>query len=71
MDDDIFYGNYLRDFSKDGYVHINKLYDYSFRQVNHAMVLLQKNNFKIINVSVTAIGDDMYTFAIVYQYIPE
>jgi len=71
MNDDIFHKDYLKDFSTDGYVHIIKLDNYSFRQVNHAIVLLQKNNFKIINVSITAIGEDMYTFAITYQYIPE
>lgn len=71
MNDDIFDGDCLKDFSTDGYVHIVKLDNYSFRQVNNTMVLLQKNNFKIINVSMTAIGDDVYTFAIAYQYIPE
>lgn len=63
--------DYLKGFSTDGYVHIIRLDNYSFSQVNNAMVLLQKNDFKIINVSMTAIGDDMYTFAIAYQYIPE
>ena len=71
MDDDMFHEAYLKDFSMDGYVHIIKLDNYSFSQVNHVMVLLQKNDFKIINVSMTAIGEDMYTFAITYQYIPE
>jgi len=71
MDDDMFHEAYLKDFSIDGYVHIIKLDNYSFSQVNYVMVLLQKINFKIINVSITAIGDDMYTFAITYQYIPE
>jgi len=71
MDDDMFHEAYLKDFSMDGYVHIIKLDNYSFKQVNNAMVLLQKINFKIINVSITAIGEDIYTFAIVYQYIPE
>jgi len=71
MDDDMFHEAYLKDFSMDGYVHIIKLDNYSFSRVNNAIVLLQKINFKIINVSMTAIGDDMYTFAIAYQYIPE
>jgi len=71
MNDDIFHEDCLKDFSMDGYVHIIKLDNYSFSQVNHVMVLLQKNDFKIINVSMTAIGEDMYTFAITYQYIPE
>lgn len=71
MDDDIFHKDYLKGFSTDGYVHIIKLNNYSFSQVNYIMVLLQKNNFKIINVSITAIGEDMYTFSVVYQYIPE
>jgi len=71
MDDEIFQEDYLKDFSMDGYVHIIKLDNYSFKKVNLIMVLLQKINFKIISVSITAIGDDMYTFAIAYQYIPE
>jgi len=71
MDDDMFHEAYLKDFSMDGYVHIIKLDNYSFKQVNLIMVFLQKSNFKIINVSITAIGEDIYTFAIVYQYIPE
>ena len=71
MDDDMFHEAYLKDFSMDGYVHIIKLANYSFRRVNNAIVLLQKINFKIINISMTAIGDDRYTFAIVYKYIPE
>jgi len=71
MNDDIFHEDCLKDFNTDGYVHIIKLSNYSFSQVNNAMVLLQKNNFKIINVAITAIGDNIYTFAIVYQYIPE
>jgi len=71
MNDDIFHEDYLKDFSMDGYVHIIKLDNYSFSRVNNAIVLLQKINFKIINVSMTAIGDDRYTFAIVYKYIPE
>jgi len=71
MDDDMFHKAYLKDFSMDGYVHIIKLDNYSFKQVNLIMVFLQKSNFKIINVSITAIGEDIYTFAIVYQYIPE
>ena len=62
---------YLKDFSMDGYVHIIKLDNYSFSRVNNAIVLLQKINFKIINVSITAIGEDMYTYAVIYQYIPE
>lgn len=71
MDDDIFHKDYLKGFSTDGYVHIIKLSNYSFRKVNLVMVFLQEINFKIINILITAIGDDMYTFAIVYQYIPE
>lgn len=71
MNYDIFHEDYLKGFSTDGYVHIIKLDNYSFSQVDYIMILLQKINFKIINVSITAIGDDMYTFAIAYQYIPE
>jgi len=71
MDDDMFHEAYLKDFSMDGYVHIIKLDNYSFSRVNNAIVLLQKINFKIINVSITEICDDRYTFAITYQYIPE
>ena len=71
MNDDIFHEDYLKGFSTDGYVHIIKLDNYSFSQVDYIMILLQKNDFKIISVSVTAIGEDIYTFAITYQYIPE
>lgn len=56
---------------RDGLVHIEEIFTDSFTIIDAILKKLQKNNFKIINVSITAQDRRMFTFAIVYRYIPE
>ena len=56
---------------RDGLVHIEKISTMSFTRVNETLKKLQKNNFKIINVSIATEDRRMFTFAIVYKYTPE
>lgn len=56
---------------RDGLVHIEKISTMSFTRVDEILKKLQKNNFKIINVSIATEDRRTFTFAIVYRYIPE
>lgn len=47
MDDDIFHKDYLKGFSTDGYVHIIKLSNYSFRKVNLVMVFYKRLTLRL------------------------